>query len=148
MNVYFWTGLALCIANPCGNILLLAMHRASPVYSLVLRHTPITIGLSKICRDAGTDAGTVRQRKTPRFAPGQVCDAGTDVSQGDTFGQYLTVYAFSNSDGKSNSATTYLYSLACVSVTIYLTRRLPLRMLRQTPGQALTICPGVCPGIF
>jgi len=37
-------------------------------------------GLSKICRDAGTDAGTVRQRrKTPRLVPGQVCDAGTDV---------------------------------------------------------------------
>jgi len=34
-----------------------------------------------------------------------------------------------------------------VSVTIYLTWRLPLRMLRQTPGQALTICPDICPGV-
>ena len=32
-------------------------------------------------------------------------------------------------------------------VTIYLTRRLALRMQRQTPGQALTICPDICPGV-
>jgi len=35
-----------------------------------------------------------------------------------------------------------------VFVTIYLTRRLALRMQRQTQGQVLTICPDICPGIF
>ena len=34
-----------------------------------------------------------------------------------------------------------------MSVTIYLTRRLSLCMLRQTPGQVLTICPDICPGV-
>jgi len=34
-----------------------------------------------------------------------------------------------------------------VPVTIYLTRRLSLRMQRETPGQALTICPVICPGV-
>ena len=29
-------------------------------------------------------------------------------------------------------------------VTIYLTRHLALRMQRQTPGEALTICPDIC----
>ena len=38
------------------------------------RVTCIYIGLSKICRDAGT---VWQRRKTPRLATGQVCDAGT-----------------------------------------------------------------------
>jgi len=47
-------------------------------------------GLSKICRDAGTDAGTVRhRRKTPRLAPGQVCDAGTP---GQMSGQIVSAW--------------------------------------------------------
>jgi len=58
-------------------------------------------GLSKICRDAGT----VRQRrKTPRLAPGQVCDAGTDVG---TDCQHLTrrlsLHTQSQTPGQVNS---------------------------------------------
>ena len=62
-------------------------------------------GLSKICRDAGTDAGTVWQRrKTPQLAPGQVCDAGTDVwtdCQGLT--QRLSLHTQSETPGQVNS---------------------------------------------
>jgi len=50
-----------------------SLHRASPGACL---------------KYAGTDAGTVRQcRKTPRLAPGQVCDAGTP---GQMLGQILS----------------------------------------------------------
>jgi len=54
---------------------------------------------------AGTDAGTVRQRrKTPRLAPGQVCDAGTDVG---TDCQHLTLrlslHTQSETPGQVNS---------------------------------------------
>jgi len=35
------------------------------------------LGLTKICWEAGTDAGTVRQRhKMPGLAQGQFCDTG------------------------------------------------------------------------